>query len=110
MCVEIPALCGQNAKFAISDDGMYINIKYECPEVMFKADSLFRKSLASNGCKLAMSARLLVTIPQHSLNDSKGFGYSKKYDELGGIYILSSIHNPKEIGKKGTTHCIPLRN
>lgn len=54
VCVVIPAISGKKAKFSISDDGLRINIKYEWPEVMFKADCLFSKSV-SNGRKLAMT-------------------------------------------------------
>ena len=55
VCVAIPALCGRNSKFTISEDGMKLNIKYDWPEVMMKANELFGKSNASNGRKLPMS-------------------------------------------------------
>ncbi|XP_037034252.1 uncharacterized protein LOC119076386 [Bradysia coprophila] len=54
VCVAVPAVSGKKAKFSISEDGLQITIKYEWPEVMFKANELFSKSNA-DGRKLLMN-------------------------------------------------------
>ncbi|KAJ6642478.1 Death-inducer obliterator 1 [Pseudolycoriella hygida] len=53
VCVAIPALCGKNANFSISEDGEQITIKYDWPELMMKPSELFSQS-RKNGRKIAM--------------------------------------------------------
>lgn len=69
VCVAIPPACGKKAKFTISEDGLQITIKYEWPEVMFKANDLFSKSNAANGRKLTMSHPKVHSFVSH-LNNS----------------------------------------
>lgn len=69
VCVAITAVCGINAKFSISEDGLQVTIIYYWPQVMFKANELFSKSNASNGRKLVMSHQKVHSFVSH-LNNS----------------------------------------
>lgn len=69
VCVALPALCGKNAKFTISEDGMQIHIRYEWPEVMFKATQLFSKSTVDKVNKITSSHPKIHSFISH-LNKS----------------------------------------
>lgn len=69
VCVAIPAVCGQNAKFSIAEDGMKIFISYDWPEVLFRSNDLFSKSKTSDGRQLPMNHPKVHSFISH-LNDS----------------------------------------
>lgn len=66
--MAIPAVCGKKAKFTIADDGNQIKIKYEWPDVMFKAKKMFEKSTADNGRKLSLSHPKVHAFVSHLLD------------------------------------------
>ncbi len=95
VCVAIPALCGKNSKFTISEDGMKVNIKYDWPEVMLKASELFSKSNGSNGRKLSMSHPKVHSFISH-LHDS---GFTEKSKLPAEIVI----NLPKKVQRENNT-------
>lgn len=95
VCVAIPALCGKNSKFTISEDGMKITITYDWPEVMMKANELFSKSTANNGRKLSMSHPKVHSFISH-LHDSGVTENSKLSAEI-------AINFPKKVQRENST-------
>lgn len=69
VCVAIPALCGKNSKFTISEDGMQIVITYDWPDVMVKANELFSQSKCGRGRTITTSHPKVHSFISH-LHDS----------------------------------------
>lgn len=91
VCVAIPAICGMNSKFVISEDGQQINVTYDWPEVMLNPNELFSKTI-NDGKKIAMSHPKIHSFMSH-LHES---GVTEKSSAQGGITITLPIKVQRE--------------